>query len=75
MTGPSAVLVNTSSATHGRLEDSEHHRVYPINRNHSELVKFSGPHDEEYKTLVAFLNGIDYSEKESPVTMSKAQIG
>lgn len=62
MTGPSTVLVNTFSATHGHPDDAKNHRVYPIDRGHSDLVKFSSSHDEAYRTLVAYLKGIDYSK-------------
>ncbi|KAH0556219.1 hypothetical protein GP486_005853, partial [Trichoglossum hirsutum] len=41
MTGPRAVLVDSSSATHGRPWESEAHHIQAINRNHSDIVKFS----------------------------------
>lgn len=55
MTGPRAVLVDSHSATHGRPHDSEHHRVYPLNRTHSDLVKFENAYDEAYLTVLGYL--------------------
>lgn len=52
MTGKSAILVAPHSATHGRLQDQGSHEVDPINRSHSELVKFHGPFDVVYSTVL-----------------------
>ena len=41
MKGKSAVLVHSSSATHGRPWECEAHHVQPIGKTHSDLVKFS----------------------------------
>lgn len=50
MTGPTAVLVTKSSATHCRpWEDGTEH-ICAIARPHSEMVKF-GPHDYDYKNV------------------------
>lgn len=59
MTGPPTVLVTAHSATHGRLGDEAGHRVYPIDRTHSDLVKFTGPYDEPYTTTVQFLASVE----------------
>lgn len=47
MTGPDALLVDPHSATNGRACTSvqDNHFVEPINRTHSEVVKF--PHRED----------------------------
>lgn len=45
------MLVDIHSATHGCKE----HAQYPINRNHSELVKFSSPYDEDYQRILSVL--------------------
>lgn len=59
MSGPPAVLVNTYSATHGRPNDSQGHRVSPIDCDHSNLIKFGSAYDEPYVTVTAFLQGIE----------------
>lgn len=58
MTGPSIQLVTPRSATQGRLQDEPEHRVFAINRTHSELVKFSGANDEEYLRALDCLRDI-----------------
>ena len=40
MKGPPAVLVSSSSATQGRDWERDSSYVQPINRTHSEMVKF-----------------------------------
>jgi hypothetical protein len=50
MNGPPAVLVDRHSATHGREWESDGQFIQPVNRNHSELVKFSN-RDDEYQTV------------------------
>lgn len=59
MTGPPAVLVDSHSATHGRPYDSEHHRNYPIDRTHSDLVKFSSAYDETYIMVLGYLRSLN----------------
>ncbi|KAM0345457.1 hypothetical protein ACHAPU_006384 [Fusarium lateritium] len=49
MSGPSEVLVDVFSATCGCQ------KLYPINRNHSEMVKFSGVHDRLYQRVITAL--------------------
>lgn len=57
MTGPAAVLVTKSSATHCRpWEDGAEH-ICAINRTHSEMVKFS-PHDSDYNDVREKLKGL-----------------
>lgn len=46
MTGPPGVLVDVSSATHGCS------MTYPINRNHSDLVKLGRWDEEYYQTIL-----------------------
>ena len=41
MSGPRVVLVDIHSATHSRPNDLGNDCIVPINRSHSDLVKFS----------------------------------
>lgn len=59
MSGSPAVLVDTHSATHGRPDDSQRHRVAPIDCDHSNLIKFGSAYDESYVTVTTFLQEID----------------
>ncbi|KAF5716140.1 ankyrin protein 3 [Fusarium mundagurra] len=52
MSGPSEVLVEVFSATCGCQKQ------HPINRNHSEMVKYSGVHDQLYRRVVTALRPI-----------------
>ncbi|KAI7763481.1 hypothetical protein LZL87_010546 [Fusarium oxysporum] len=52
MSGPSAVLVEVFSATCGCQKQ------HPINRNHSEMVKYSGVHDQLYRRVIVALRPI-----------------
>jgi hypothetical protein len=54
MTGPPTILVDVSSATHGRPWEIEPHHIQPINRTHSTLVKFSC-HDDDYERVLGTL--------------------
>jgi hypothetical protein len=54
MTGPPTILVDVSSATHGRPWEIEPHHIQPINRTHSTLVKFSY-HDDDYERVLGTL--------------------
>ncbi|KAF5688788.1 ankyrin protein 3 [Fusarium circinatum] len=49
MSGPSEVLVEVFSATCGCQKQ------HPINRNHSEMVKYSGVHDQLYRRVLIAL--------------------
>jgi hypothetical protein len=55
MSGPPAVLVDRYSATHGREWESDGQFIQPVNRNHSELMKFSN-RDDEYQTVLRYLS-------------------
>lgn len=48
MAGPRAKLVDRSSATHGRPWQRNERFVQPIDRDHSELVKFRNRNDTAY---------------------------
>ncbi|KAH7215630.1 hypothetical protein DER44DRAFT_806689 [Fusarium oxysporum] len=52
MSGPSEVLVEVFSATCGCQKQ------HPINRNHSEMVKYSGVHDQLYRRVLVALRPI-----------------
>ncbi|KAL9637041.1 MAG: hypothetical protein Q9204_002025 [Flavoplaca sp. TL-2023a] len=54
MTGPLSVLVDAFSATHGRPGEDQIHDIHPINRNHSEMVKY-GRKDVDYEVVLGFL--------------------
>lgn len=52
MAGPQAKLVDRSSATHGRRWERNERFVQPIDRDHSELVKFRNRNDATYVSHV-----------------------
>lgn len=54
MTGRRTVLVDSSSATHGRSWEIEAHHIQALNRTHSEMVKFSS-NDGDYDRVLAVL--------------------
>ena len=56
MTGPLQVLVDPSSAIQGRHWEDKDPFIVPINRIHSELVKFS-KHDHDYQLVLVCLRG------------------
>ena len=56
MQGHNAVLVDRSSATHGRPWENEEHHIHAIERDHSNLVKF-GYRDEIYDGIREHLQG------------------
>ncbi|KAL7936536.1 hypothetical protein V8C35DRAFT_295770 [Trichoderma chlorosporum] len=57
MTGPTAVLVAKSSATHCRpWEDGSEH-ICAIARTHSDIVKFA-PHDPDYRNVIQRIRGL-----------------
>ena len=63
MTGPPAVLVDPFSATQGSTVGFR----LPMNRTHSELVKFTA-HDEDYERVLANLKTcVDRAEEVIPL--------
>lgn len=56
MQGHYAVLVDRSSATHGRPWENEEHHIHAIERDHSNLVKFCY-RDEVYDGIREHLQG------------------
>lgn len=56
MQGDHAVLVERSSATHGRPHENKDHHIHAIERDHSNLVKFSF-RDEIYDGIREHLRG------------------
>ena len=54
MTGPLGILVDSSSARHGRPWENEAHHCSALKRNHSELVKFSS-NDGDYERILTVL--------------------
>lgn len=61
MSGPPAILVDTFSATHGRPDEARNHRVHPIERSHSDLVKLANRYEEAYTTTAGYLQHIKLS--------------
>lgn len=61
MTGIPTVLVSAQSATHGSVRNEGKYRVHPINRTHSDLVKFRSSFDEPFKTVLEFLKKTEKS--------------
>jgi hypothetical protein len=56
MKGERAVLVHSSSATHGRPWECEAHHVQSISRTHSDLIKYS-IRDGVYERVLCVLQG------------------
>lgn len=61
MTGNPTVLVSAQSATHGSVRNEGKYRVHPINRTHSDLVKFKSLFDDPFKTVLEFLKKTEES--------------
>lgn len=57
MTGPAAVLVSKSSATHCRPWGNGQQYICAINRTHSEMVKFSSE-DSEYEKVLGRIQSL-----------------
>ena len=54
MSGPPAILVNASSATHSRPGEDQAHDIHAVNRSHSEMLKLSR-RDVDYNIVLGFL--------------------
>ena len=73
MKGPCRILVDSSSARHGRHWENEAHHAQAIARTHSELVKFS-PHDDEYCRVLGVLKRLKSAAcKKIPRRMPSAE--
>jgi hypothetical protein len=72
MDGPPVVLVNESSATHGRPGEDLAHHVQGINRTHSDLIKF-GRQDQEYYVVLGFL--LDFADSAEEVVRRRFRDG
>jgi hypothetical protein len=70
MCGPPTVLVNESSAKHGRPGEDKAHHVQAINRSHSDMVKF-GRGDTDYDVVVGYLE--DFTECAIEVVKNRFQ--
>lgn len=57
MSGPRAVLVTKSSATHCRPWETGPEHICAIQRSHSDMVKF-GPQDDEYDKAVGVISSL-----------------
>lgn len=66
MTGPRKILVDSTSATHGRPWETEAHHIHALNREHSDLVKFS-IHDSDYDRVLAILKRLTLTAKLAPL--------
>ncbi|KAK8226901.1 hypothetical protein HDK77DRAFT_487248 [Phyllosticta capitalensis] len=59
MTGPPTVLVERTSATHGRpWETGDNSFVIPVDRSHSDMAKFKSASDDLYGDIVSWLEDI-----------------
>ncbi|KAI1087501.1 hypothetical protein F5B19DRAFT_475367 [Rostrohypoxylon terebratum] len=57
-TGPKEILVTPESATRGLYgDDTKHKSIFPINKDHSDIVKFS-ENDSDYLVIIRQLNQI-----------------
>jgi hypothetical protein len=70
MTGPPVVLVNETSATHGRPNEDQAHNVQSIKSSHSDMVKFSR-RDEDYVLVLGFLT--EFAETAGAVIEARFQ--
>ncbi|KAJ5675776.1 hypothetical protein N7462_008673 [Penicillium macrosclerotiorum] len=52
---PKKILVDRDSATDGKLWSASYDNIHPLNRNHSDLVKFSSPNDADFQRVVRIL--------------------
>lgn len=52
---PKEILVDLDSATDGELWTLSHVNTHPLNRNHSDLVKFSSPNDADFQRVLNVL--------------------
>ncbi|RDW65591.1 hypothetical protein BP5796_10283 [Coleophoma crateriformis] len=68
MKGEKKVLVDRDSATHGRPHENQPHHAQPINRNHSDMVKYH-QNDQYYKLTLKILQ--DFVEGSSNFLMSR----
>lgn len=58
---PKKILVDRGSATDGEVWGAGHIHTHPLNRNHSDLVKFSSPNDPDLeRVLHELLNLVGY---------------
>lgn len=64
MAGPPAVLVTKESATHGRLFEDD---IVPIDKTHSEIVKFEGPQDNLYYLVLHHLKRVGMERSFNPL--------
>lgn len=49
---PKTILVDLDSATDGEMWTAAHVNTHPLNRNHSDLVKFSSPNDADFQRVL-----------------------
>lgn len=61
MRGPPAKLVSVRSATYGAGQ------AHPINRDHSNLVRFDGPYDHVYRHTLSVLRRMAQSDLKKAV--------
>jgi hypothetical protein len=60
---PKEVLVDLDSATDGELWSQGYVNTHPLNRNHSDLVKFSSPNDADFqRVLDELIKLVDHAE-------------
>ncbi|OPB38898.1 hypothetical protein A0O28_0020040 [Trichoderma guizhouense] len=64
MSGPAAILVSKSSATHCRERENGSQSICAIDRTHSEMVKF-GPEDDEYEKVIELIQSLARKAQEN----------
>jgi hypothetical protein len=65
MKGPLSILVDSSSAMHGRPWENEAHDYLALKRSHSELVKFSR-NDKDYERVLDVLTRMASAARTAP---------
>ena len=74
MSGPPTILVNNFSATHSRPHETEPQNAHPINKTHSDMVKFADKHDNDYRIVLHVLRRLSINaQKAIPRSVSVNQ--
>ena len=74
MSGPPTILVSRFSAMHSRPHEAELQNARPINKAHSDMVKFTDEHDNDYQIALGVLRRLSTdAQKVVPRLMASAQ--
>ncbi|KAI0893464.1 hypothetical protein F4806DRAFT_498979 [Annulohypoxylon nitens] len=71
--GPPELLVGSASAIHGRPSEEIRDFIHPINKTHSEMVKFNSEFDADYKAVLGPLQNIAAKADIIPLRFSTPQ--